>query len=266
MGRRPSGRRSMQPELRRLRADRRRRSGIAARPRCARSARGDPPATWSSAPGTPARNRSSTGWCAMARWSRWPGTPPPVMDAGCWKASRNVTDRPAGPDVPQQRGPWCPHVRLALTESAAMDPSQPPTAATEMEQLFERLRSGLGADWVALEPDDVSLGAGDDPRQLRSSVPLADGRPGVLMAQRGNDAPVFSDAERQLFGHLAALTETVLRVAGRGLAAIAPPGRGTGRRCRRRRCRDRGRGAGCDRRRRLRQLRLLRRHGHPARP
>ena len=83
-----------------------------------------------------------------------------------------------------------------------------------MEQLFERLRSGLGADWVALEPDDVSLGAKDDPRQLRSSVPLADGRPGVLMAQRGNDAPVFSDSERQLFGHLAALTETVLRVAG----------------------------------------------------
>ena len=83
-----------------------------------------------------------------------------------------------------------------------------------MEQLFERLRSGLGADWVALEPDDMSLGAGDDPRQLRSSVPLADGRPGVLMVQRGNDAPAFSDAERQLFGHLAALTETVLRVAG----------------------------------------------------
>jgi GAF domain-containing protein len=95
-----------------------------------------------------------------------------------------------------------------------MDPSQPPAPVTEMEQLFERLRSGLGAEWVALEPDDAVLGAGDDPRLLRSSVPLADGRPGVLMAQRGNDAPVFSDAERELFIHLAGLTETVLRVAG----------------------------------------------------
>jgi GAF domain-containing protein len=83
-----------------------------------------------------------------------------------------------------------------------------------MEQLFERLRSGLGAEWVALEPDDAALGNGDDRRLLRSSVPLADGRPGVLMAQRGNDAPAFSDAERELFVHLAALTETVLRVAG----------------------------------------------------
>jgi len=48
-----------------------------------------------------------------------------------------------------------------------MDPSQPPAPVTEMEQLFEKLRSGLGAEWVALEPDDAALGAGDDPRLLR---------------------------------------------------------------------------------------------------
>src|SRR6476660_7722300 len=95
-----------------------------------------------------------------------------------------------------------------------MDPSQPPAPVTEIVQLVERLRSGLGAEWVALEPDDAALAAGNDPRLLRSAVPLADGRPGVLMAQRGNDAPAFSDAERELFVHLAALTETVLRVAG----------------------------------------------------
>ncbi|HVI20176.1 MAG TPA: hypothetical protein VM712_17490, partial [Gaiellales bacterium] len=95
-----------------------------------------------------------------------------------------------------------------------MHPSQPPAPVTEMEQLFERLRSGLGAERVALELDDAAFGARDEPRLLRSSLPLADGRPGVLMVQRGNDAPAFSDAERELFGHLAALTETVLRVAG----------------------------------------------------
>ena len=92
-----------------------------------------------------------------------------------------------------------------------MDPTE--TSVADVEQLFERLRKGLGAEWVALEPGEPTA-AGDDPRRLRSSVPLADGRPGVLTAQRSSDAPAFSDAERQLFAHLAALTETVLRVAG----------------------------------------------------
>src|SRR4029079_10239439 len=128
---------------------------------------------------------------------------------------------------PRSCASWAPRCRrCAWAEARAatrplrsdrirrVDLSQPPAPVTEMEQLFERLRSGLGAEWVALEPDDAALGAGDDPRLLRSSVPLADGRRGVRMAQRATDAPAFSDAERELCVHLAALTETVLRVAG----------------------------------------------------
>ena len=85
--------------------------------------------------------------------------------------------------------------------------------AVGLELLLERFRTGLDAERVALEPDDAAPGDLDDPRMLRSAVPMQDGTPGVLLVQRGSDAPAFSAAERQLFSHLAGLAETVLRVA-----------------------------------------------------
>ncbi|MDX6544700.1 MAG: hypothetical protein QOG02_474, partial [Gaiellales bacterium] len=50
-------------------------------------------------------------------------------------------------------------------------------------------------------------------RVLRAAMALADGSPGVLLAQRGADSPVFDSTERRLFEQLAAIAETVLSVA-----------------------------------------------------
>ncbi|HEY0387028.1 MAG TPA: GAF domain-containing protein [Gaiellales bacterium] len=94
-----------------------------------------------------------------------------------------------------------------------MHDPDPPGAAAGLELLLERFRTGLDAERVALEPDDGAAAGADDPRRLRSAVPMEDGRPGVLLVQRGDDSPAFSDAERMLFSHLAGLAETVLRVA-----------------------------------------------------
>jgi two-component system, NarL family, sensor histidine kinase DevS len=85
--------------------------------------------------------------------------------------------------------------------------------AAGLELLLERFRTGLNAERVVLEPDDAAAGDPDDPRMLRSAMPMQDGSRGVLLVQRGRDAPAFSDAERQLFVHLAALADTVLQVA-----------------------------------------------------
>jgi GAF domain-containing protein len=85
--------------------------------------------------------------------------------------------------------------------------------AVGLELLLEQFRTGLNAEHVALEPGDAAAGDPDDPRMLRSAMPMQDGSRGVLLVQRGRDAPAFSDAERQLFVHLAGLADTVLQVA-----------------------------------------------------
>ena len=94
-------------------------------------------------------------------------------------------------------------------------------SAVGLELLLERFRTGLNAERVALEPDDAASGDPDDPRMLRSAVPMQDGSPGVLLVQRGSDAPAFSDAERDVLGlrgllppHVCHQDEQVARVLG----------------------------------------------------
>ncbi|MDX6550649.1 MAG: two-component system, NtrC family, sensor histidine kinase KinB, partial [Gaiellales bacterium] len=87
-------------------------------------------------------------------------------------------------------------------------------SAAGLEQLLDRLGTGLAAERVLLEPAATSQApAPEDDRVLRAAMALADGSPGVLLAQRGADSPVFDSTERRLFEQLAAIAETVLSVA-----------------------------------------------------
>lgn len=88
-------------------------------------------------------------------------------------------------------------------------------SAAGLEQLLQRLGTGLSAERVLLEPADATQpAAAEDERVLRAAMALADGSPGVLLAQRSAGSPVFDSTERRLFGQLAAIAETVLSVAG----------------------------------------------------
>src|SRR4051795_3338024 len=99
-------------------------------------------------------SRCRTCTCSATAASGWPTSGTFGTDRAAAPAGRPVAGDARGL---RRRGL---HIRCALRESGAMNSSQPPAPFTEMEQLFERLRSGLGAEWVVLEPADVALGAG----------------------------------------------------------------------------------------------------------
>jgi GAF domain-containing protein len=113
------------------------------------------------------------------------------------------------------------------------DPSS--VSAIGLELLLERLGTGLGAERVLLEPAGA-VTALEDGRVLHAPMRLADGSPGILLAQRGATSPVFDTTERRLFQQLASIAETVLTVAGdatrrsqalaitRAIAGTAGPG------------------------------------------
>ncbi len=92
------------------------------------------------------------------------------------------------------------------------DPSS--VSAARLELLLERLGTGLGAERVLLEPAGTVTAAIGDERVLHAPMRLADGSPGMLLAQRGATSPAFDITERRLFEQLAAIAETVLTVAG----------------------------------------------------
>ncbi len=87
-------------------------------------------------------------------------------------------------------------------------------SASGLELLLERLGSGLGAERVLLEPAAAVTAQLGDERVLHAAMTLADGSPGVLLAERSATSPAFDTTERRLFLQLAAIAETVLTVAG----------------------------------------------------